>query len=87
MNVKLDGKEVSKEIYDRIKREQKYCKGDKILAIVTVGNDEASKVYVNNKKKKALECGYKYMHIQLSDNTHFFHECYCNVQDRFHFFV
>lgn len=72
MNVKLDGKEASKEIYDRIKRGQKYLKENKILAIVTVGDDEASKVYVNNKKKKVLECGYKYMHIQLSDNTHFF---------------
>ena len=72
MNVKLDGKEVSKEIYDRIKRGQKYSKENKILAIVTVGDDEASKVYVNNKKKKAVECGYKYMHIQMSDNTNFF---------------
>ena len=72
MNVKLDGKEASKEIYDRIKRGQKYCKEDKILAIVTVGDDEASKVYVNNKKKKAVECGYKYMHIQMSGNTNFF---------------
>lgn len=72
MNVKLDGKEASKEIYEEIKRGQRYLKENKILAIVTVGDDEASKVYVNNKKKKALECGYKYMHIQLSDNTHFF---------------
>ena len=72
MNVKLDGKLASKEIYEEIKRGQRYLKDDKILAIVTVGDDEASKVYVNNKKKKALECGYKYMHIQLSDNTHFF---------------
>ena len=72
MNVKLDGKEASKEIYDRIKRGQKYSKENKILAIVTVGDDEASKVYVNNKKKKAVECGYKYMHIQMSGNTNFF---------------
>ena len=72
MNVKLDGKLASKEIYEEIKRGQRYLKDDKILAIVTVGDDEASKVYVNNKKKKALECGYKYMHIQMSSNIHFF---------------
>ena len=72
MNVKLDGKEASKEIYDGIKRGQEYLKENKILAIVTVGDDEASKVYVNNKKKKAVECGYKYMHIQMSETTNFF---------------
>lgn len=72
MNVKLDGKEVSTQIYDRIKRGQEYLREDKTLAIVTVGDDEASKVYVNNKKKMAVECGYKYIHIQMSANTHFF---------------
>lgn len=72
MNVKLDGKLVSNEIYENIKRGRKYQPESKILAIVTVGDDEASKVYVNTKKKKAVECGYKYMHIQMSDNTHFF---------------
>lgn len=72
MTVKLDGREVSTAIYDDIKRGQNYAKENKILAIVTVGDDEASKVYVNTKKKKAVECGYKYQHIQLSANTHFF---------------
>jgi methylenetetrahydrofolate dehydrogenase (NADP+)/methenyltetrahydrofolate cyclohydrolase len=72
MSVKLDGKLVSNEIYESIKRGRKYQPESKILAIVTVGDDEASKVYVNTKKKKAVECGYKYMHIQMSDNTHFF---------------
>lgn len=72
MNVKLDGKEASKEIYDSIKRGQQYLKENKILAIITLGDDEASKVYVNTKKKKAIECGYKYIHIQMSENTNFF---------------
>lgn len=68
MNVKLDGKEASKQIYDKIKREQNYLKEDKILAIITVGDDEASKVYVNTKKAKIVECGYDYMHIHLNTN-------------------
>ena len=72
MTIKLDGRKISTEIYDEIKRGQLYLKENKILAIVTLGDDEASKVYVNNKKKKAVECGYKYMHIQMSDNTNFF---------------
>lgn len=72
MNVKLDGKEASKKIYDEIKRGQKYLKENKILAIITVGDDKASEVYVNTKKDKTVECGYKYMHIKLSENIHFF---------------
>lgn len=72
MNVKLDGKEASKEIYREIKRGQNYLKESKILAIITVGSDEASEVYVRSKKVKTEECGYKYMHIKLSEKTHFF---------------
>lgn len=71
MSVKLEGKKVSNEIYEEIKRGQKYFKSTKVLAIVTVGDDEASKVYVNNKKAKVLECGYKFQHIQLSENTNY----------------
>lgn len=72
MNVKLDGKKVSNEIYEEIKEGQGYLKDNKILAIITVGSDEASEVYVRSKKVKTEECGYKYMHIKLSENTHFF---------------
>lgn len=71
MSVKLDGKKVSNEIYDQIKRGQKYFDSIKVLAIITIGEDEASKVYVNTKKEKIVECGYKFQHIQLSENTHY----------------
>lgn len=70
----LDGKIVANMIYDKIKGEEKkdYYK---TLAIVTVGDDEASKVYVNTKKKRAKECGFSSMHIQLSEDT-----SYCQLE-------
>lgn len=70
----LDGKIVANMIYDKIKGEEKkdYYK---TLAIVTVGEDEASKVYVNTKKKRAKECGFSSMHIQLSEDT-----SYCQLE-------
>lgn len=72
MNVKLDGRQVSNEIYAEIKKGQKYAKTSKTLAIITVGNDEASQVYVKSKKVKAVECGFKFMHIQMSEDTTYF---------------
>lgn len=42
----------------------------KTLAIVTLGDDESSKVYVNNKKRELVKYNYNYQHIQLSENSH-----------------
>lgn len=68
----LEGKVVAQMVYDKIK-ETPNNNHNKTLAIITVGEDEASKVYVNTKKKKAKECGFNSMHIQLSEGTPFYH--------------
>lgn len=68
----LEGKVVAQMVYDKIK-ESPNSNRCKTLAIITVGEDEASKVYVNTKKKKAKECGFNSMHIQLSEDTPFYH--------------
>lgn len=68
---KLDGKVASTGIYSEIKRRGLRNTGRRILAIVTLGDDEASKSYVRTKKRKAQECGFEYMHIQLSEGTEF----------------
>lgn len=68
----LEGKVVAQMVYDKIK-ESPNSNRSKTLAIITVGEDEASKVYVNTKKKKAKECGFNSMHIQLSEDTPFYH--------------
>lgn len=72
MSVKLDGKFASDKLYNAIKSKRKFNTEYKTLAIVTIGDDEASKVYVNKKKQKAVECGFHYQHIQLSANTNYF---------------
>ena len=50
----IDGKQISKQIKDELKEEVAGMKarGIKIcLAVIQVGDDPASSVYVNNKKK------------------------------------
>ena len=53
----IDGKKISAQIKDELKAEieNRKARGEKIksLAVIQVGNDPASSVYVN-KKKKAL---------------------------------
>ena len=54
----IDGKTVSQALKDRIAAEVKekgYTPG---LAVIIVGDDPASRVYVNNKKKACAYCGF-----------------------------
>lgn len=56
----LLGKEVSKRIKDQLREEVEELKKKDIkpgLAVIIVGDDPASRVYVNNKKKACEECG------------------------------
>ena len=39
------------------------------LAVIQVGNDEASKVYVSQKEKLALELGYKFVHKVFKEDV------------------
>ena len=39
------------------------------LAVIQVGNDEASKVYVRQKEKTALELGYKFVHKVFKEDV------------------
>lgn len=56
MNI-IDGKAISKQIKDEVKEKVAALKAQGVtvtLAVVQVGNDPASSVYVNNKKKHVL---------------------------------
>jgi len=56
----LLGKEVSKRIKDELRNEVEVLKEKNInpgLAVIIVGDDPASRIYVNNKKKACEECG------------------------------
>ncbi len=60
--IELSGKEYQVKYIPILK--EKISKLDKQLglAVIQVGNDEASNVYVKQKEKKALELGYKFVH-------------------------
>ena len=70
----LNGKELSQKIREEIKEEIKaefVQKGLKIptLAVVLVGEDPASQVYVNNKEKACFEVGIESKTIRLPQNS------------------
>lgn len=69
--LKLSGIEVSKHIRQEIREEVDTLKLDGIepcLAVILVGNNEASKIYVRNKEKACSEVGIKCKNIILDDN-------------------
>ena len=56
----IDGKKISQEIKDELKAKVAELKSEGTvcsLAVIQVGNDPASSVYVNNKKKACEVCG------------------------------
>ncbi len=67
----IDGKEISKQIKDELKEEvgRLSRKGVKIcLAVIQVGKDPASSVYVNNKKKACAYIGIDSRAYELPEN-------------------
>ncbi len=55
----LDGKAVSEKILNTIQKRVEKLQTVPHLAVILVGNDAASKIYVNNKKKAAEKVGIK----------------------------
>ena len=68
----IDGKQISKQIKDELKEEVAGMKarGIKIcLAVIQVGDDPASSVYVNNKKKACAYIGIDSRAYELPEET------------------
>lgn len=68
----IDGKRISKEIKDELKAEVDALKGRGIqicLAVVQVGQDPASCVYVNNKKKACAYVGIESESYELPEEV------------------
>ena len=68
MNV-LDGRKGKAYIYDDLK-----IKLDKLdtklgLAVIQIGHDEASDIYIRSKEKMAQELGYCFQHIHFDDDV------------------
>ena len=64
----LDGKHIKSIILDEIKEEVKTLSVRPKLVVVQVGNNEASNVYIKQKKNMCEYVGYDYEHIKLESN-------------------
>ena len=72
MAIRMDGKQISKDIKEELKEEvaslaaqgRKCC-----LAVIQVGNDPASSVYVGNKKKACAYIGIESLAYELPEET------------------
>ena len=72
MAVIIDGKQLAKKIRGELKEECDELKLQGIhskLAVIMVGDNPASKVYVRNKSKACNEIGIDYEEYLLSDDT------------------
>lgn len=68
----IDGKKISQEIKDELKEKVAAMKSqgtERCLAVIQVGNDPASGVYVNNKKKACEYIGVKSLAYELPEET------------------
>lgn len=65
----IDGKMISQEIKDKLKIEISKLKIKPGLAVIIVGNDPASQIYVNNKHKSCEEVGIKSFNYELDEKT------------------
>lgn len=65
----IDGKLVSQQVKDDIRAEIERDNLSIGLAVVIVGNNQASRVYVNNKKKACEVCGIKSYEYALPEET------------------
>jgi len=73
MSLKLDGKKLSLEIEERltdyISSNKKIAKRSPGLAVIRIGEDPASGVYVSNKEKACSRVGIKSFIFHLKDNV------------------
>lgn len=68
----IDGKAISVAVKEQVKNETQVLKEKGIsvgLAVVIVGNDPASRVYVNNKKKACETVGFESFEYALPEET------------------
>lgn len=72
MAIRIDGKQISKDIKEELKEEvaSLAAQGCKCcLAVIQVGNDPASSVYVGNKKKACAYIGIESLAYELPEET------------------
>lgn len=69
MGKRIDGKAISQMVKDELKERVKKENIDACLAVIQVGNDPASTVYVGNKKKACEYIGIRSLSYELPEET------------------
>ncbi|MCI8963690.1 MAG: bifunctional methylenetetrahydrofolate dehydrogenase/methenyltetrahydrofolate cyclohydrolase FolD [Eubacterium sp.] len=69
MATRIDGKEISQMVKDELKERVKKEKIEATLAVIQVGSDPASTVYVGNKKKACEYIGIRSLAFELPEET------------------
>ena len=66
---RLDGKACAADLEARLKQRIENCSVQPHLAVIIVGNDPASHVYVNNKIRSCERLGIRSTHVELPEDT------------------
>ena len=66
---KIDGNAVSLAVKTAVRDQIAAAKIEPCLAVILVGNDPASRIYVNNKKKACAFCGIRSLEYALPEET------------------
>lgn len=69
MTVIIDGRACAEKILENIKTKTSKLNKKPGLSVILVGENPASKVYVKNKEKKAIEAGFNSYVYRLPENT------------------
>ncbi|MBQ8473044.1 MAG: bifunctional 5,10-methylenetetrahydrofolate dehydrogenase/5,10-methenyltetrahydrofolate cyclohydrolase [Bacilli bacterium] len=67
MNKIIDGKKISLERKEELIKKVNELKSKLALVVISVGSNEASKVYVHQKEKMALEIGYNFLNLHFDN--------------------
>lgn len=65
----IDGKALRDKILNGLRKEVEKCEKKPFLAVIIVGDDPASKIYVSNKKKTAVELGFQSVVFEMPEST------------------
>ncbi len=65
----IDGKKLAEKVRNKLKLEVKSLKKKPKLSVILVGDDSASKIYVKNKQKYAVEIGIESEVIKLDNSV------------------
>ena len=69
INLLLDGKVLSNKIKDELTKKVKKFLVKPCLAVIQIGNDEASNVYIKSKEKACNEIGINFIHAKFEEDV------------------